>query len=460
MSEFQKFWMETGRAAKRRRRGEDPIRESTYKKVKRYYILCFFGWLVNIKGYDLQELSLALLLDVNLIEAYLDWLIDVRKANHSAGVILIQAAISVAKFLYHDQRPSPSVRHRRNWSDVEVIEDLRSLEHECQDEYRIEKKRNEAQKWAKKELTHAEAREVVCYLGQYRSLCYGNKRGRHPSAVAWDFQRYLGVKFLTYIPVRQQEIRNLNLGSTLFRKIDKKGNPYYEVRYSPDEHKLGSKTHKGRHYRLPSILTQDLDDWFNIWRPQIVEALKSQDNWLTFWGQPVDRMERLQKALENAKQGKVCANVKISVEDYITQLENKISALTKRIDCRLVAKENFEHHNGIFILMGSHKNPEGFGKPMDVSNFWSMITNAVAFATKNLYGEEKRLNPHAFRHLADKHVRQCGRGNNKVFDHFIGHSEKMGDEYAEQIMSEFEETEHIVDDWWEEEDTDEEDTDE
>ncbi len=40
------------------------------------------------------------------------------------------------------------------------------------------------------------------------------------------------------------------------------------------------------------------------------------------------------------------------------------------------------------------------------------------------------------------------KGNQKDFDTFIGHNEKMGDEYAEKIMSEFEQTEYLVDDWW------------
>ena len=32
----------------------------------------------------------------------------------------------------------------------------------------------------------------------------------------------------------------------------------------------------------------------------------------------------------------------------------------------------------------------------------------------------------------------------------IGHSKEVGDEYARQITSEYEETEDIVDDWWQE----------
>lgn len=447
--QFKGFWTSKGREAKRLRRGAGPIRLSTYEKTKKAPILCFFGWCVKVKGYDVSELCLELLLDLDLVEQFVDWLVDERGCNHSAGHIFTQAAMSAVKFLHSAQSGATAERRRRSWSDVPMIEELRDIGYDCMEEYRVEKKRNEEKKWPEKELSHYEAREVVLYLSKYRSLCYGNLRGRHPSAVWWDSQRHLGVKCLTYSPVRQEELRKLELGKTLFRRIDAEGNPYYEVKYSPELHKLGSRTNKARHYRLPNVLTQELDDWFNIWRPQIVEALQSVEAWLAFWGHPPGRMESLQKTLEKAKQGQVCKNVKVSVEQYIKNLETKIQALQKRIDSLEPAKANFESHNCVFILMGSRKYPEAFGRSMDEQNFWSMITNAVAFATQALYGEARWTNPHGFRHIGDKQVRKTRKGNQKDFDTFIGHSEKMGDEYANQIMSEFEQTEYLVDDWWE-----------
>jgi hypothetical protein len=43
---------------------------------------------------------------------------------------------------------------------------------------------------------------------------------------------------------------------------------------------------------------------------------------------------------------------------------------------------------------------------------------------------------------------------NKAFDQLIGHAEEMGDDYAEQILSDFEQTFEVVDNWWEESDSD------
>jgi|SRR6478672_6712120 len=449
LNNFRLFWTKPGREAKRMRRGADPIRTSTCERIKIRAILSLYGYCL-LQGYQVEELSLELMTDIDLVERCIDWLVDSRGCSHSVGMRMSQTAISVAKFLFQTQSSSPlGTRQRRNWSDISIVEDFRDLGKECQDEYRKEKKRNEENKWATKEISHKEARQVVQFLRKYRSLTYGNKRGRHLSAVWWDWQRYLGVKFLVYSPVRQEELRQLEFGKTLFRRVDASGNPYYEVRYPPEKHKNGSRTHRSRHYRLPSVLTQDLDDWLNEWRPKIEVALQSLDNWLAFWNHDSEKMDRLHQTLLEAKQGKVHKNVKVPVEQYILNLEKKINALQQRIHSWEVAKANCASHSCVFLMLGSRKHPESFGKPFDEENFWSMITNAVAFATQGLFDEPRWTNPHGFRHIADKQVRKSNKGQQGIFDKLIGHSEQMGDAYAEQIMSEFELTEGIVDNWWE-----------
>jgi hypothetical protein len=45
-------------------------------------------------------------------------------------------------------------------------------------------------------------------------------------------------------------------------------------------------------------------------------------------------------------------------------------------------------------------------------------------------------------------VNLAGQDIAESFGTFIGHSKEMGDEYAEQITSEYELTEEITDDWW------------
>ncbi len=79
-----------------------------------------------------------------------------------------------------------------------------------------------------------------------------------------SWQHYLLVAILLYCPVRQREIREYELGKTLFREPDG-----YWVKLGPDDHKTGSKTGKGREYQLPPHLTEDLDRWLQDWRPKI-----------------------------------------------------------------------------------------------------------------------------------------------------------------------------------------------
>jgi len=83
----------------------------------------------------------------------------------------------------------------------------------------------------------------------------------------------------------------------------------------------------------------------------------------------------------------------------------------------------------------------------------SVVVYNVARATKELFGGERvlRTNPHAFRHIAEKHVRTSNVSTDaETFGTFIGHSKEMGDLYAQQITSEYEVTEKISNNWWQE----------
>ena len=455
---LEEFWTNKGREAKRARRGEKHISTSTFKGIKEYNILCFYGWYVNTQGGSLDELRFSLFTDISLIEKHIDWLVDARKCTHSAGSKIAQTAISLAKYLFSNPsqvEPSGRIRQRRNWSDIPVILDLRDINNECLEEYKQEKQRNNEAKWSKKELSHLEARKVVQYLRRHLTTIYGNGRGRYLSPVIWAWQRYLSVKFLTFQPVRQQEPRQLELGKTLFRKLDERGNPYYEVKIPPEQHKLGSKTNKGRHYKLANILTHDLDDWLNNWRPKVEAALESPEAWLEFWGHDQKELERISSRIQAAQQGQVCANVKKSRDEYIGDLETKQRRLQHRLETLEIARSNFTAHNCLFFMLGSRGDClKSFGKPFNDENFWSLVTNSVEFATQALFGQPRRTNPHAFRHIGDKHVRKIKNGKTKAFDQLIGHAEEMGDDYAEQILSDFEQTFEVVDNWWEESDSD------
>jgi integrase len=331
------------------------------------------------------------------------------------------------------------------------------LRNEYQEIYEREKKQHTAEKWALKKLTHEQARQVVQYL---KTLCAPNC-GRHDqktgeflshrirldSVITRAWQSYLIINILVYCPVRQQEIRNFILNETLFRKKDEQGIPYYVAKFW--EHKRSSITGKPRHYKLPAILTEDIDLWVYKWRPLIEESVKTLDRWKEFWGYGSGKVEQIQRTLEAARQGIVSDRVTIPIDRYIQQQELKLRGAENRIASWETAKENFESHNYLFFIFGTSE-PESFGKPHTNGSVWPMVTRAIANATQALFGEAKWTNPHALRHIAEKHVRQMGKFHiTDAFGTLIGHSKEMGDDYANQITSEYELTEGIVDNWWE-----------
>jgi integrase len=207
--------------------------------------------------------------------------------SHSTAVEMAGVAVAIAKWLNYQKST------RRNWLDVPIVLELQDLEGEYAEIYELEKRQHEAEKWPQKKLTHKQARQVVQYLQKLCAPNYGkhdketgeflSHGTRRVSAVARAWQTYLLVKILVYCPVRQEELRNWKLGETLFRKEDEQGNPYYVVKLK--EHKRSSITGKTRHYRLPAILTEDLDLWVYKWRPLIVKSVQTLDESKTDYNQ-------------------------------------------------------------------------------------------------------------------------------------------------------------------------------
>lgn len=400
----------------------------------------------------LSELHLELLTDVELLDKYAYWAVETRGVSHSTGVNMMKTAIAIAKWLNYDKST------RRNWADIPLILDLKDLRNEFAEEYAKEKEKLEGHKWENKQLTHEQARQIVDYLRKTCATHIGHKnqtgettysQKRNTSAVARSWQIYLIVKILVYCPVRQEEIRNFKLGETLFRSEDEDGNPYYVAKLT--EHKNSSVTGKLRYYKLPAILTQDLDMWVYKWRPLIEESVKTLDEWMKFWGHNSDKVEKIHSQLEAAKKGIFNKRVQHSPQQYIDYLDKKLRKLEQRIAFWQVAKTNFESHNYLFFMFGKNRKNgiEVFGNPLSVTSVWIVVTRAFAISSKALFGEEKWTNPHALRHIASKHIRQPGKKDiTESFAMLIGHSKEIGDEYARQITSEYELSEDIVDDWW------------
>jgi hypothetical protein len=191
--------------------------------------------------------------------------------------------------------------------------------------------------------------------------------------------------------------------------------------------------------------------WVYKWRPLIEESIKTVDGWMKFWGHNYDRIEKIHSQLEAAKKGVFNKQVQHSPQQHIDYLEKELRKLEQRIAFWQVAKTNFESHNHLFFMFGKNRKNgiEVFGNPLNVASIWRVVTRAIAISSKALFGEERWTNPHALRHIAEKHIRQPGKQDiTESFAMLIGHSKEIGDEYARQITSEYELSENIVDDWW------------
>ncbi|MBD2077144.1 hypothetical protein H6F86_25320 [Phormidium sp. FACHB-592] len=269
-------------------------------------------------------------------------------------------------------------------------------------------------------------------------------RQRSMASIFKSWQVYIIVKYLTFCPVRQEEIRSLELGKNIFRKVDAQGNPHYEVEIPPEE----NKNDLDRNYRLPDLLTKDLDTWIYVWRPMADQVVKSLDSWLEFWGFRPGALEKLQQKLAEAGAGKLHEYAK-EQEKCIKNYARRVNGLQRRIAVLETVRANLDQNKSIFVMTGKSQHADAFGKLHDEGTIHSLVTRAVARARTQLLGSPRHTNPHAFRHIADKHVRMLGK-DPKAFDTLIGHSEEMGDEYAEQLMSERDLTDAIVNNWWEE----------
>lgn len=247
------------------KRQDPPLRAVTFR-TRRSDILRFLGWLKQYKGFLLEDLCLELMADRDLLEEFVCWGINERGNTYAWAGQAAAASLNIAKWLHHKRSK------KLLYEDVTAITTLRDYGRDLDHKRKVQGTNIEAEK-EEKFLTFAECEQLVAYLKQccaprrkyYRedgSCRSTNKRSDRAIISAW--QHYLIVAILVYCGLRQREIRELELGKTLFREADG-----YWVKQAPEDHKIGSKTGKGKEFRLPEHLTEDLDEWFKVWRPKM-----------------------------------------------------------------------------------------------------------------------------------------------------------------------------------------------
>ena len=413
--------------------------ESSLKR-NRQVIKAFLGWCVHVEGYKPEEISLDWINHQAFYLDYIDWLIQKRNCGYCAAENLLLTSLSVAKYrTYYTSKKS-------DWSDIPLVRFIQQKFQAFRKLSKEEQITKQEEKWNKTRISHQQAREIANHLYLY---CYQERtypkgsqhiRRRQLSAFVAAWQIYLIVKFLVYAPVRQEELRKLQIGTTLKLVQDSQGVTRYAVRIK--DHKRTSITRKPRYYPLPTILTNDITTWIEEIRPLAINAPLTLNSWLNFWGHSLEKLEKLKQKVQ------LLEGSESSSEKTLINAQNNVRGITRKINAFSTVQQNVSCCDHLFFTLGA-TYPSAFCQPWNVNTLSSLVLLAVSGATKALYGESRFLGAHSFRNTGAKHLRVIGRDEDKAaFSALLGHSIEIDDEYAAVLTDEFELLEAFVDDWW------------
>lgn len=265
-----------------RKRQDGPIRQRSAKghvnSAKR-----LLGWLHYYKGIPLEALNLKQLVcasglmpngqrdeaaidqTMDLLDEHLQWLRETREASPNTELKVVEAAVAIAKFLYHKESKCQSrqvVSNKRvGYRDIPIIEELRRLE--CEIMVRVNntpRKSDESKKWIDWPTFKACAERLLDECAP-RTRC-GNKRSEQ--TVAQSHQVALIFLVLSFFPDRGRTIRELEVGRTLIHRDGK-----WFVEHTAADFKTGDsycKNGQKRIVELPANVYPLLEEWLSQWR--------------------------------------------------------------------------------------------------------------------------------------------------------------------------------------------------
>lgn len=468
INELYSFWVKgivppvpalnDGNYNKRRYEVEHTIGEDNWRKNGMRFIYLYAGFLNKKENISPQDFQLDRLLDIDLIYKFNNFQVKERGNTSSPAKKAVDVAIAVAKRKYF------YISKREDYSDIEVIYQLREARRVMERKYKKQHKANVTQKWEEKKISHEEARIIVDEL--YKQIApkdnSGSRRAKSVIALAW--QRYLFVKCLVYLPVRQKELRELVLNKNIFRVKDKKKDFYKVKTKRKDFHQTGAY----ESYKIPRNLTKDFDIWLFKIQPLIMQAVESVEEWEDFIGLNIKNIQAGKQRLEILEKVKNenWSSLKKILPPHITtqkkfdtykyNLAKRISKESTRILALGATRENvakyLKEQQQVFLTL-SFNNREAFASPICEKGVINMVKTATGMGTKarpDIFPQKIELTPHLFRHIGEYHVRDKNPAIKAKFAKLLNHSERMGDMYADQLTNTFDETFDISDDWWEE----------
>ncbi|MBD0261841.1 MAG: hypothetical protein ICV85_10830 [Tolypothrix sp. T3-bin4] len=406
-------------------------------------IFSWLGWLKSIENYELAELDLKLLTDTTILKKFLSWGINERENTFGWGQGFGETALNIAKWLHCHQSKRPMYR------DIEAVEEIRMMINQLAKRYAEQRKSNKKVKREEKEMTMEQCIEIVKYL---RQCCahrdsFGSQRSTLSIIRSW--QRYLLIAILTYCPLRQRELREMELGRTLFRIPNG-----YRVILQPEDNKTGDERDFILSNVLPPQVVADIDEWLDVWHPKLKKATENLDEWLGL----VRRREYKNKAELDAYLEKLTYKIQLAKQyqdnKTVEKLEKTISFIQVNIEALCPAQKNLNEK--IFFISCGNSQMSGYGEPLDANGVVATVTRAVYTASlalkksghplfKNI--DPRKTNPHFFRNIAITHERRYGDpAKRKAFHKVIGNSEQIGDLHYNE-MHPGEKTADAKD-WW------------
>ena len=243
------------------RKGDPPVRDTTWQNYKEY-ILSFLGWLKNVQEMNLDDLDITLLANKETLQEYLAWQFTARGNGFHHASCICRTAMCIAKWHYGKNSK------RAKFVDCDAVLDIRAIQNELAPRIKTDRRTTSPEAFSKKLLDLEQCQEVVEYLRHCCSEKWSDHKKRSLQSVLTSWQNYLIIAILTYTPVRQREIRELQIDKNLRREPDG-----WWVTLTPDGHKTGAKTGKGREYPLfagpaKEQLTRDMDEYIKKWRPK------------------------------------------------------------------------------------------------------------------------------------------------------------------------------------------------
>ncbi|HEY9894882.1 MAG TPA: hypothetical protein V6D34_05615 [Candidatus Sericytochromatia bacterium] len=229
------------------------------QNIYRRFICLFLGWRKNIQQIKVEDLDLSQFTDPNLLKAYEQWNRNRGMSSHTIDSYL-RPAMPIAKFLFNQSSPDANLaqleealKPLREFFDNNVIDQKDrplSSDEACQERL----------------LTFQQCEMVVKYL-QWRCKDLEEQQGLTREVIdAW--MDYLIIALLVTTGVRQREIREMCLERLVLMP-----DGTYSVSLKPEDHKIGSKTDKGRGYPLfvgplRKQLCEDLTYYLESIRPK------------------------------------------------------------------------------------------------------------------------------------------------------------------------------------------------